>query len=85
MERVASGELLADVADDVGVAASTLRGMYTDRTELYLRGEADDDRVDVAREDVRLLNEPTAEPDGDLNERLARLEQKVENLDRTQP
>ena len=80
-ERVASGESLADVADDVGVAASTLRELYNDRAELYLHGEADDDRVDTALEDVRPLNDPAAEPDDDLNERLERLEQKVEDLD----
>jgi DNA invertase Pin-like site-specific DNA recombinase len=81
MERVASGESIADVADDIGVAASTLRELYNDRAELYLCGEADDDRVDTALEDVRPLDEPAAEPDEDLNERLERLEQKVENLD----
>ena len=81
VERVASGESLADVADDVGVAASTLQDLYNDRAELYLRGEADDDRVDTALEDVRPLSEPAAEPDEDLTERLERLEQKVENLD----
>jgi len=81
MERVASGDSLADVADDVGVAPSTLRELYNDRAELYLRGEADDDRVDAALEDVRPLSEPAAEPPEDLNERLKRLEQKVENLD----
>lgn len=85
MERVASGESLVDVADDVGVASSTLRELYNDRPRLYLRGEAADDRVNAALEDVRPLSEPTAEPDGDLNERLERLEQKVETLDRTQP
>ncbi|ELZ56266.1 hypothetical protein C467_08805 [Halorubrum hochstenium ATCC 700873] len=81
MERVAGGESLADVADDIGVSASTLRELYNDRAELYLRGEADDDRVDAALEDVRPLSEPAAEPPEDFNERLKRLEQKVENLD----
>ena len=81
MERITSGESVANVADDVGVAASTLRELYNDRPELYLRGETDDDRVDTALENVRPLNEPAAEPDEDLNERLERLEQKVENLD----
>ena len=81
MERVAGGESLADVADDIGVAASTLRELYNDRAELYLRGEVDDDRVDAALEDVRPLSDPVAEPPEDFNERIKRLEQKVENLD----
>ncbi|QAU14197.1 recombinase family protein [Halorubrum sp. BOL3-1] len=81
MERVAAGESLAEVADDVGVAASTLRELYNDRPGLYLHGEADDDRVDAALEDIRPLSEPNAEPAGDLNKRLKRLEQKVENFD----
>ncbi|PHQ38195.1 resolvase [Halorubrum persicum] len=81
MERIAGGESIAGVADDTGVAASTLRELYNDRPDLYLRGETNDDRVDAALEDVRPLNEPAAEPDEDLNERLERLEQKVENLD----
>ena len=80
IERVAGGESIADVADDVGVAASTLRELYNDRPELYLRGEADDDRVDTALEDVRPLGEPAAEPAEDLNKRIKRLERKVENL-----
>ena len=76
MERVASGESLPDVADDVGVAVSTLRELYSDRPELYLRGEADDDRVDAALEDVCPLSEPAAEPTENLNERLKRLKQR---------
>ena len=80
MERVARGESIANIADDVGVAASTLRELYNDRPELYLRGETDDDRVDAALEDVRPLGEPAAEPAENLNERLKQLEKTVENL-----
>ncbi|VTT86170.1 resolvase [Halorubrum sp. DM2] len=81
IERVAAGESIADVADDIGVAASTLRELYNDRAELYLCGEADDDRVDAALKDIRPLSEPAAEPAEDLNKRLRQLEQKVKNLD----
>ena len=84
MERVASGESVVDIANDLGAAASTLRELYINRTELYLRDEANNDRVNTALEDVRPLNEPTAEPDGNLNERFERFEQKVESLDWTQ-
>ena len=84
MERVASGESVVDIADDLGAAASTLRELYINRTELYFRDEANNDRVNTALEDVRPLNEPTAEPDGNLNERFERFEQKVESLDWTQ-
>ena len=80
MERVAGGESNASVADDAGVAASTLRELYNDRPDLYLRGETDDDRVDAALEDIRPLGDPTFEPVEDLNKRLEQLEKKVENF-----
>jgi len=81
MERVASSESIVNVAEDVGVAASTLRELYNNRAKLYLRGETNNSRVDAALEDVRPLSEPAAEPTEDVSERLKRLEQKIENLD----
>jgi len=40
------------VAEDTGIAKPTLRSLYNDRRELYLRGEADDERVEEALVEV---------------------------------
>jgi len=69
VERVAAGETATDVAEDVGLPATTLRELYRERSELYLRADADDDRVDAALGDIRPLDEPRAEPE-DLDERV---------------
>ena len=80
LARVDRGEPVADVAADTGISGSTLRGLIDDRRELYLRGEADDDRVDEALEDVRPLDDAGTD-DGldDLRERVAELEAAVKD------
>jgi len=57
LERVATGEAIAQVARDTGLAASTLRSLDTDRAELYLAGDADDERLEAALEEVRPLKD----------------------------
>ncbi len=80
LARVDRAEAYADVASDTGVAESTLRTLEEERRELYLAGEADDDRVDGALEDVRPLDDLRENDQelADLRERVARLEEKVE-------
>jgi DNA invertase Pin-like site-specific DNA recombinase len=63
IERVAAGDPAPEVADDTGLPESTLRELYRDRPELYLRADADDDRFNTALDDVRPLDEPKAEPE----------------------
>jgi DNA invertase Pin-like site-specific DNA recombinase len=77
LARVDRGEAYADVAASTGVAESTLRSLEADRRDLYLAGEADDDRVDEALDDVRPLEDiRTGEADLDeLRERVERLEE----------
>lgn len=62
VERVAAGEARTDVAEDTGIAASTLKNCYNNRADLYLYAEAEDDRVDAALEEIRPLGEPAAAP-----------------------
>ena len=62
IERVAAGEARTDVADDAGIAVSTLKNCYNNRADLYLYTEAEDDRVDAALEEIRPLGEPAAAP-----------------------
>jgi len=69
IERVAAGDPAPEVADDTGLPESTLRELYRDRPELYLRADADDDRFDTALNDVRPLDEPRAEPEA-LDDRI---------------
>lgn len=82
--RIDSGEAFATVADDTGLAESTLRSLHQDRRELYLGGEADDDRVDEALDDVRPLEDArTDAPDLEaLRERVERLEEATNVDDR---
>ena len=42
---------------------TTLRELYRERSDLYLHADATDERVDTALDDVRPLDEPTAEPE----------------------
>jgi len=63
IERVAAGDPAPEVADDTALPESTLRELYRDRPELYLRADADDDRFNTALDDVRPLDEPKAEPE----------------------
>lgn len=64
IERVAAGDPASGVADDTGIPSSTLSRLVDQRAELYLHGEAADDRVEAAVDDIRPLPEPDAEPDG---------------------
>jgi len=62
LERVAAGEDRASVAGDIGVAVSTLKNAYNERAELYLYGDADDERVEAAVAEIEPLPEPEAAP-----------------------
>ncbi|OYR75156.1 recombinase family protein [Halorubrum ezzemoulense] len=77
LARVERGEPYADVAESSGIPESTLRSLEDDRRELYLAGEADDDRVDAALEDVRPLEDAREEEVDidELRERVERLEE----------
>jgi len=55
IERVAAGEDRANVADDIGIATSTLKNAYTDRADLYLYGDADDERLEAAVDEITPL------------------------------
>ena len=82
--RVDRGEPYATVAEETGVAESTLRSLETDRRELYLAGEADDDRVDEALDDVRPIDDLRTEP-ADLDQLRDRIERVEEALDLDTP
>jgi len=58
-----SGEAATTVADDAGLPSSTLSRLADDRADLYLGGEADDDRVSAALEEITPLPEPAAAPE----------------------
>lgn len=64
LERVASGEPVTQVADDIGVAESSLRYLRDKRADLYLQGEADDDRVAEAVEEITPLPEADHDTSG---------------------
>jgi DNA invertase Pin-like site-specific DNA recombinase len=78
--RVDRGEPYATVAEETGVAESTLRSLEADRRDLYLAGEADDDRVDAALDDVRPLDDLRADTTDldELRERVERVEAALE-------
>ena len=78
--RVDRGEPYATVAEETGVAESTLRSLEADRRDLYLAGEADDDRVDEALDDVRPLDDLRADTTDldELRERVERVETALE-------
>lgn len=63
LERIAAGEDVKQVAEDAGLPETTLRELYRERSDLYLHADATDERVDTALDDVRPLDEPTAEPE----------------------
>jgi DNA invertase Pin-like site-specific DNA recombinase len=56
VERVERGESYAAVASDTGMNQSTLRKLHTERSDLYLRAESDDSRVDTALDEIRPLD-----------------------------
>lgn len=82
LERVVSGEPVATVADSAGIPESTLRLLRDDRLELYFHGDAGDDRVDQALEELRPLDEPDVDVDEDdfdeIRERIDELEQTLQ-------
>jgi DNA invertase Pin-like site-specific DNA recombinase len=80
LARVDRGDSFATVADDTGIAESTLRSLHQDRRDLYLAGEAEDERVDDALTDVRPLEDARTEgPDlEELRERVERLEEATD-------
>lgn len=82
--RVDRGETFATVADDTGIAESTLRSLHQDRRDLYLGAEAEDERIDEALTDVRPLEDMRAESHGleKLRERVERLEEATDIGDR---
>ena len=62
IERIAAGEDRSTVADDIGIAPSTLKTAYDERVALYLYGDAADERVEAAVEEIQPLGEPEAVP-----------------------
>ncbi|ESS03432.1 MAG: hypothetical protein A07HR67_01830 [uncultured archaeon A07HR67] len=70
----------ADVAASTDIAESTLRILEADRRELYFTGEADDDRVDAALDDLRPLDDLRTEDTDldDLRDRIAQLKHVVD-------
>jgi len=62
IERVATGEHRASVAEDIGIAESTLKTAYNERTDLYLYGDAEDERVEAAIDEIDPLPDPEAIP-----------------------
>jgi DNA invertase Pin-like site-specific DNA recombinase len=79
LARVDRGESYAAVEEDTGINESTLRSLEDGRRDLYLAGEADDDRVGDALDDVRPL-EDVREEEVDITElrdRVERLENEV--------
>lgn len=58
LERVANGESKRQVAEGSGIPRSTLTELYNDekRRQMYLEGEHEDERVDVAIDTLRPLN-----------------------------
>jgi DNA invertase Pin-like site-specific DNA recombinase len=75
LQRVLDGEPIVDVADEVGIAESTLRRLRDERRELYLDAEPDDERVATALDEagVEEVDTPTDE--------LEELRERVENLE----
>lgn len=78
--RIDRGESYTGVAEETGIAKSTLRSLHRDRAELYLGGETDDDRVDEALDDVRPLEDVRTEEINaeDLQQRIERLEDAID-------
>jgi DNA invertase Pin-like site-specific DNA recombinase len=80
LERVATGDTFAEVSEDTGLPASTLRHLYDDRVELYLGGDANDDRLDAALEEVRPLKDAADVEPQTLEELVEeKLEEKLDS------
>jgi DNA invertase Pin-like site-specific DNA recombinase len=67
---VERGESKREVAETTGIPRSTVRRLYDERRDLYLAGEADDDRVDTALDGIGDLDDLTADEAGRLEGRI---------------
>jgi len=72
LERVAQGYIFADAADGTPVAESTLRALYNDRRDLYFYGEAEDQRLQAAAQELEPLRKPDIPDDTNLPEQEIR-------------
>lgn len=77
IKRVVADEQTVDVADDLGLPQSSLSRLASERQGLYLRGEADDDRLDAAAEEI----EPLPDPPESQQPFEERVQQVVEDMD----
>ena len=79
LARIERGESYADVAESAGIPESTLRSLEEDRRDLYLTGEAGDERVGEAIEEIRPLEDIHTEEDGieELRERVEAIEEQL--------
>lgn len=57
LERVERGAAYSEVSEDIGVPEPTLRRLHKERRELFLYGDAEDERIESAVEDVRPLDD----------------------------
>lgn len=80
LERVVDGDALTTVAEESGIPESTLRTLRDEKLDLFFDGDADDDRVDQALEDVRPLDDVDVETGSNVDERVDELEKQVEAL-----
>jgi len=82
LERCESGEAVAAVADDLGIAESSLRYILDDdeRLRMYFYAESNDDRKDAALDEIRPLDEPSVDEKGSLEDRVDELESQIEEL-----
>ncbi|MFC6943254.1 recombinase family protein [Salinirubellus sp. GCM10025818] len=79
LQRVLAGETIVDVAEEVGLAESTLRRLRDERRSLYLDTQAEDERVSAALEDAGI--ESVDAPRGDLEARVRALEDALDEDD----
>lgn len=81
LQRVLAGEKIVDVAEETGVAESTLRRLRDERRSLYLDAQAEDERVIAALKDagVEGVEAPADDDLEELRERVAALEERAED------
>ena len=72
LERAEQGYTYPEAADGTPVAESTLRTLYDNRRELYFYGEADDDRLQAAAQQLEPLEEPDIPSETSLPEQEIR-------------
>lgn len=75
LQRILAGEAIVDVAEDSGMAESTLRRLRDERRSLYLDTEATDERVSAA------LNEAGVEDVDAPTDELDELRRRIEELE----